>query len=432
LAKERIGILGGSFNPIHQRHIDIAAAALHPPAGKGAAPSCFAPSGKAEPSGVVAHPVKADSRLHRVIFLPTGNPPHKHHDLAPAEHRFEMTRLAVQGKPGFNASRMELDREGVIYTLDTLRQLRKQYPEAELVYIIGEDTLLDLPNWRQPDQVFALCRFLVCRRPTTGADTGSLLRELEARGARFTFLPLPPVDISATHLRGALAMGLEPADLCPQALEYIRIMGLYGVPPSPPGAGDMYPALRQILTDKRFLHSLLVAGVSRHLARVHGQDENAAALAGLLHDCAKCTPLDELQRIAGQHRLLLDRETLQSQNLLHGPVGAALAESRYHVDDPNILSAISCHTTGKVGMMPLDMILFLADKIEPSRFLYPALTEVRALAEQNLVAAMECMLQSTLRHVTAQKAIPHPSTRQVADWLTRLDTQKSRRSEPYE
>jgi len=408
LTRERIGILGGSFNPIHHRHTDIAAAALNTPS-HGAA-----------------------GRLSRVIFLPTCNPPHKHHDLAPAEHRFEMTRLAVLGKPGFTASRMELDRTGVTYTLDTLRLLHKQHPDAELVYIIGEDTLLDLPNWHQPAQVFALCRFLVCRRLTGEADMGPLLRELEARGARFTFLPLPPVNISATNIREALAAGLEPADLCPQVMEYIRIMGLYGVSPSPPGAGAAYRMLRRILTDKRLLHSLLVSDTARHLARHHGQGEDAAALAGLLHDCAKCMPLSQLQKLAAEHRLLLDRETLQSQNLLHGPVGAALAESRYHVSDPNILSAISCHTVGKVGMLPLDMILCLADKIEPSRLLHPAMAEVRALAEQNLIAAMERMLQATLRHVAAQKIHPHPSTRQVADWLARLAVPINKRSERHE
>lgn len=409
--------MGGSFNPIHRRHIDIAEAALRKPGGSAASPRKRPPP---------------DGGLNRVIFMPTGNPPHKRHDLAPAEHRFEMTRLAIMGKTGFTASRMELDREGVIYTLDTLRLLRKQHPDAELIYIIGEDTLLDLPNWHQPDQIFALCRFLVCRRLTGDEDTGPLLRELETRGADFTFLPLPPADTSATGIRAALAAGKETADISPQVMEYIRIMGLYGVPASPPGADAAYADLRQILTDKRLLHSLLVAGTARRLAGLHGQATDTAALAGLLHDCAKCMPLSQLQVLAGQHRLLLDRETLQSQNLLHGPVGAALAESRYHVSDTNILSAIACHTTGKVGMLPLDMILFLADKIEPSRYFHPDMAEVRALAEQSLIAAMERMLDSSLRYVTAQKTRLHPSSRQVADWLARLAAQERKRSEPDE
>lgn len=400
--KERIGVMGGSFNPIHSRHLDLAASAL------------------------------TEANLSRVLFLPTGNPPHKKAGLAPAEDRFEMTRLALIGKPLFTASRMELERTGVIYTLDTLRLLKNQFPSAELFYIIGEDTLLDLPNWHQPDQVFPLCHFLVCRRLTDNAAAHPLRRELEARGARFTFLSLPPMDISSSTIRQSLSQAEEPDGLLPQVMEYIRIMGLYGVPASPAPAAALYPALKAALSDKRLLHSLLVAYTARDLAQRHGQDPETAALTGLLHDCAKCLPLAELQRIAKEQRLLLDKETLASQNLLHGPVGAALAQTRYGIDDPNILSAIGCHTVGKVGMLPLDMILYLADKIEPSRTLYPALLEVRALAREDLVKAMNRMVQSTLEYVIAQKTAPHPNTQRVADWLARLTPEESKRSEAHE
>ncbi|MEG2207647.1 MAG: nicotinate-nucleotide adenylyltransferase, partial [Clostridia bacterium] len=136
MPKERIGLMGGSFNPIHERHLEIAACAM------------------------------SEQRLDRVIFLPTGNPPHKHAELAEAEQRFEMTRLAISGVSGFSVSRIELDREGIIYTVDTLTRLQDKLPNAEFFYIIGEDTLHDLPNWRKPDKVFTLCRFLVCRRTT--------------------------------------------------------------------------------------------------------------------------------------------------------------------------------------------------------------------------------------------------------------------------
>lgn len=402
MPKERVGIMGGSFNPIHQRHLDIAAAALE------------------------------EARLSRVLFLPTGNPPHKRADLANPEHRFEMTRLMVLGKQSFTASRLEVDREGVIYTVDTLSLLQKQFPGAELFYLIGEDTLLDLLSWRQPDQVFSMCRFLVCRRSSKDAEAHPQVKEMEARGAKFTFLSLPPVDISATAIREKLAKGQAPVELAPQVLEYIRIMGLYGGDPSPPNAAVMYPTLRQALSDKRLNHSLLVAATARQLATVHHLDADAAALSGLLHDCAKCLPLHVLQQIAREHRLLLDKETLQSENLLHGPVGAVLAEDVYGVHNPNVLSAIACHTTGKVGMLPLDMALFLADKIEPSRRPYPALDEVRLLANTSLIEAMRYSLGSTLAYVQAQKVAPHPLTRRVSDWLGRLQTQQNQRSEVHE
>ncbi|NCB32256.1 MAG: nicotinate-nicotinamide nucleotide adenylyltransferase, partial [Clostridia bacterium] len=116
MAKERIGLMGGSFNPIHNRHLELAVCAMR------------------------------EAKLSRVFFIPTGNPPHKHEGLAPAEQRYEMTRLATLRFPGFEATRVELDRPGIIYTLDTLLQLKKQYKDADFDYIIGEDTMLDLPN----------------------------------------------------------------------------------------------------------------------------------------------------------------------------------------------------------------------------------------------------------------------------------------------
>lgn len=390
MPKERIGIMGGSFNPIHVRHIEMAVSA------------------------------RREFDLERIIFLPTGNPPHKRAGLEDAEDRYEMTRLAVYGMPGFTASRMELDREGIIYTVDTLGRLQKQMPDTAIDYIIGEDTLVDLPNWRKADKVFTMCRFLVCCRSSEEIRTHPSVEALQKRGATFAFLTLPPSDVSSTGIRAGLEAGADAAYLPPQVEEYIRLMGLYGLKASPAGAARFYPKLRQALSEKRLVHSLLVAHTARKLARIHGVNEDRAALAGLLHDCAKCLPLSAMQHIARENRLILDKETLQSGNLLHGPVSAVVAEKEYGVTDPIVLSAIRCHTTGKVGMLPLDMIVFLSDKIEPSRRSYPALEEVRTLAQKDLAAAMLHSLKSTLEYVRSQNTEPHPQTQQVADWLQRI------------
>ncbi len=390
MPKERIGIMGGSFNPIHLRHMEMAVCA------------------------------KREFDLERMIFLPTGNPPHKRAGLEDAEDRYEMTRLAVHGMPGFTASRMEIDREGIIYTVDTLGRMQKQMPDTAIDYIIGEDTLVDLPNWRKADKVFTMCRFLVCCRSSDEIRNHPSVAQLEARGASFAFLTLPPSEVSSTAIREKLEKGEDAPELPPQVEEYIRLMGLYGQKASPAGAAQLYPKLREALSDKRLVHSLLVAHTARKLARSHGVNEDRAAMAALLHDCAKCLPLSEMQRIARENRLLLDKETLQSGNLLHGPAGAVVAEKEYGVTDPIILSAIRCHTTGKVGMLPLDMIVFLSDKIEPSRRSYPALEEVRRLAQKDLGAAMLHSLQSTLDYVSSQNTEPHPLTRQVAEWLQRI------------
>lgn len=389
LATECIGLMGGSFNPIHQRHIDMARCALN------------------------------DCALRCVCFLPTGNPPHKNAELAPAEDRYEMTRLALMREDGMTASRIELDRRGVIYTYDTLLLLRRERPNAELCYIIGEDTLLQLPTWHKPDQVFAMCRFLVCSRDTRDASAQPLCAELAARGARFTFLSLPPKDVSATAIRQKLMLGEFPDELAPQVAEYIRLCGLYGVAPSPANGAALYAKLRNELGERRLLHSVLVAATARRLARRYGLDEGEAALAGLLHDCAKALPLDRLQAVARENRLPLDSQTMHSESLLHAPVSAVLAQREYGVTDPAVLSAIRCHTTGRVGMQPLDMVVFVADKIEPSRRDYPALAELRALAEYDLAAAVRCSLASTQEYIHEERGSLHPIAAQVSEWLAR-------------
>lgn len=394
MARERIGIMGGSFNPIHERHLALAACAL------------------------------AHCELDRVLFIPTGNPPHKREGLAPAEHRYEMTRLAVLRAPRCEASRIELEREGVIYTLDTLRQLRRQRPQAELFFIVGEDTLADLPNWHEPDKVFALCTFLVSPRSTEHPEALPVCEELARRGAKLLFLPLSPQNVSATAIREKLRLGEPTPELPTQVTEYIRIMGLYGAPPSPPGAAALYPRLRQRLSDRRLLHSLLVAATARDLAHRHHIDEDAAAMAGLLHDCAKCMSLPALQKVVREQRLLVDKQTLASENLLHSAVGSALAESEYGVTDENVLSAIRCHTAGKVGMLPLDMALWLADKVEPSRKPFPALAEIRRLSQISLIDAMDYAIHQNVQYVEQSGGSVYPPTYQVADWLDRLTQSK--------
>ncbi len=394
MPKEKIGLMGGSFNPIHERHLEMAACALR------------------------------EGKLDRVLFLPTGNPPHKKTGLEDAEHRYEMTRLAVSGIAGFEPCRVELERKGTIYTVDTLAILKKQYPNAEMYYIIGEDTFFDLPNWRKPDKVFELTRFLVCRRDTHDPEEDPRCGKMRKMGCKYAFLSLPPRDVSSTAVRAELQAGGDPDELKPQVIEYIQLMGLYGGKPIPAIGEAAYAKLKKSLSDKRLMHSLLVSWTARRLARIHGIDEEAAVTAALLHDCAKCMPLGEMQQIARDHRLLLDKITIQNGNLLHGPVGAVVAERDYGVTDPNVLAAIRCHTTGKVGMLPLDMIVFLSDKIEPSRRSYPALEEVRRLAQESLPAAMRHSLRSTLDYVKSQKGVPHPATQRVADWLERLLAQQ--------
>ena len=196
---QRIGLMGGSFNPIHRGHVNLARTALD--------------EGCAE----------------RVLFLPTGNPPHKKSGLADKLDRLAMVRLAIEGEADMDVCREEVDREGVIYTVDTLGILKERMPDADFSYIIGADSLRALHTWKRPETLITLCRFLVVMRPGEGeSETLEAAQLWRSRGAEIGFLRMAPMDISSTEIRRRVAAGEPVGDLVPDGVAaYIRAHGLY-------------------------------------------------------------------------------------------------------------------------------------------------------------------------------------------------------------
>lgn len=392
MARERIGIMGGTFDPIHQGHIRMAQCALESLA------------------------------LDRVLMLPSGNPPHKP-DITPAEDRYRMVCAACADMPGLIPCREEIDRSGVIYTVDTLSILQEKYPKAELYYLIGADTLMELHNWRRYETVLTLCTFVVCPRSWTYTpqQLNGERKRLTALGGRFVFLDMDTVDVSSTQARQAIRAGENLPELPVQVRQYARVAGLYGAPQRLPDGPKWLGMLFEDLSIKRFSHTLAVADTARRLALLHHLDADRAETAGLLHDCAKCLPLKAMQRIARENRLTEDERILESGALLHSVVGAHLARTKYGCEDDEVLHAILSHTTGRPGMSPLAMAVWLADTIEPTRAPYPLLDKVRMLSSLSLPRAMIVSLEGTLQHVRRKGDEVHPATLDTLAWLRTLD-----------
>ena len=391
MAKERIGIMGGSFDPIHQGHIRMAQHALE------------------------------SQQLDRVLMLPSGNPPHKP-DITPAEHRWRMVCAACAGIPGLIPCREELDRTGVIYTVDTLSRLQEKYPKAELFYLIGADMLMRLHRWYRLEDVLQMCTFIVF--PRTSAYTPQQLNEerkkLTAMGARILLMDMEVLDASSTDARQAIQEGGSTPQLPIAVRQYAQAAGLYGAELRIPQGPQWLEMLFQDLTVKRFAHTLAVADTARRLALLHGLDPLKAEIAGLLHDCSKCLPLEEMQRIARENHLTEDESILESGALLHSVVGAYLARTKYGCEDEEVIQAILSHTTGKAGMSRLDMAVWLADTIEPTRAPYPLLDKTRMLAGLSLEKAMITSLEGTLQHVRKKGDAVHPATLETLDYLKSL------------
>lgn len=205
--KRKAGILGGTLNPIHYGHLMIAEQAY------------------------------CRFGLDYVIFMPSGNPPHKTGDFIPAGiHRENMTKLAIADNPHFCYSDMELKREGLIYTSDTLRILCREHPDTEYYFILGADSLFSLEQWHEPEEVLKRCVIIAAGRPDlfqpehqSGHDILVRIRYLEQKyNCRIHYMDSPLFEISSSAIRTRISNGESVRYLIPADVEqYIHAHDLY-------------------------------------------------------------------------------------------------------------------------------------------------------------------------------------------------------------
>jgi len=196
-----IGVLGGTFDPIHNGHL------------------------------LMAEEVRARLNLTVVLFVPAGQPWLKvDSPISAAEHRAQMVRLAIAGKPYFKLSTMEIERAGPTYTVDTIAELRAQLGEGdELFFIMGRDNLSELPQWKEPSRLVEMCYLVTVPRPgSPSPDLKALEAVLPGLSQRVMLMEKPKVDISASVIRDCVVRGLSIDHLVPQPVsKYIREHGLY-------------------------------------------------------------------------------------------------------------------------------------------------------------------------------------------------------------
>jgi nicotinate-nucleotide adenylyltransferase len=199
----RIGVFGGTFDPIHFGHL------------------------------IVAEQCREQAGLTQVWFVPAARPPHKlDRPLTRFEQRVEMIELAIAGQPAFQIDELEKHRAGPSYTADTLEELRRRHPGNEFWLLIGSDTLVDLPHWRDPARVAAQAGLLVAGRPGHSippeAEVRSLLKVADGAPLRYQAIESPLIDISSRDLRRRVAGGRTIRYLLPRAVDsYIREKRLY-------------------------------------------------------------------------------------------------------------------------------------------------------------------------------------------------------------
>jgi len=365
----KIGIMGGTFDPIHFGHLKIASSA------------------------------KSEYHLDKVIFLTSGNPPHKRDKtILDAKIRHIMVKLAIDGIDGFEASDYEVNRKEYSYSVNTLKHFRETMPDDELFFIIGGDSLRDFHKWYQPDEILKLCTLLVYDR-NGGEHTSDFSKPIS--GAT--------IDISSTEIRKKLENGEDVSAFIPPAvLEFIESNNIYKKKPA------MEEHLKTLLTPARYQHSIGVMETAVELAKIYGADVEKARIAGLLHDNAK--NLDNMYERARDLEADLDEFELKSPPLVHAKLGAETAKIEFGITDPEILDSIKWHTIGRKGMTLLEKIIFVADLTEPGRD-FPDAEPLRELSRKNLDQAVSECIKSTILVNRKRGNVIHPNAFSILEEL---------------
>lgn len=393
----RIGIMGGTFDPIHLGHLAAAEGALHL------------------------------GGLDQVVFLPNGQPLHKEGVVVtPAAHRANMVRLAIASNPRFSFSDLELRRGGASYTLFTVREFQRENPGAEVRFIIGMDSLEAIETWHEYRTLLREVDLLVVNRPGYGERAGAVRQRLGPElTRRIRVVELPGIDLSASDLRSRAARGASLRYLVPEpALEYMRQNGLYGVALRAVGSADrpwaplaeLESALTARLSPERLAHTRRVRESAIALAAGARLPPQAVEVAALMHDFAR--EMDPGLLLAEAHRLglIIDPAEEEQPVLLHGPVAAGLLAEMGLVGEPGVLAAIRWHTTGRAGMSALERLIWLADYMEPGRR-FAGAEKIRSLARQDSGRALLLALEQTILHAIGQGWPLHTCTVQARNWL---------------
>ncbi len=392
---ERIGIYGGAFNPPHIGHIDAARCA-------------------ADRIG-----------LSKLFMIPTCESPHKQmpKNSPDPQQRLKMLSCAIEKEENFGVSDLELQRGGKSYTWQTVEQIKKQYPGSELILLMGTDMFLSFLSWREPDKILADASIGVMYRGEPG-EKESVARQkdiLQARGAKVYLVENSAIDISSTELRRLLVFQCAAPFLPAQVNAYIQEHALYGANESyrDLSISDLEQVCADLLNPNRVAHVLGCRKVAVELARLWGEDENAAARAALLHDITKALSGEQQLTLCREYGIIPDNFSSKNLKIIHALTGSYVAD-RIFGESEAVVSAIRWHTTGKANMNMLEKIVYVADYIEPCRK-FDGVDRLRQLAYTDIDEALRLGLTMTIDLLVSQgRAV----SQQSIEALTYLDHYK--------
>ena len=392
---ERIGIYGGTFNPPHLGHMLAARQAVRL------------------------------LRLDRLLLIPDRSAPHKvlPEGSASPEERMQMLRLAAAGIEKAEVSDIELRREGTSFTYLTILELKQQYPNTELVLIMGTDMFLSFDKWRETKIITDHAALGVLYRGEKGekAAIDAKKAEMEANGVKVELIENEVTAISSTDLRRMLVFGCAEPFLPEGVGAYIREKGLYGTGRDYRNLSEeeLEQVVVSLLKPNRVAHVLGCRDMAVELAKRWGADVTDAARAGLLHDITKAIDGPLQLTLCSEYGTMLNDFSRRYPKTLHALTGSLVAD-RIFGEKETVVNAIRHHTTGKADMSLLEKIIYIADYVEPNRTI-AGVDQLRHLAFTDLDAALKMGLQMTVSYLNEQGSEVSPESREALAWLTGKD-----------
>jgi len=373
----KLGILGGSFNPVHLGHLYL------------------------------ADKVFTALNLDRIVFVPAYCSPFKQNAKDPgctAEDRIDMLASAIAGESRYAIDDCEIKRGGVSYTVDTLGEIIERYQPAGKPYlIIGDDIIADFHKWRDSDRILQTADIVIAKRIGSTASASF----------PHTLINNDAMEISSQFIRASIPGNGGWRSLVPAGVKVIiEDRNLYGCGQAEPdedcSAANILrieAAVRQNISVERFLHSRSTALQASDMCRRFGLNPAAGYLAGIAHDYAKQTDNKQLMKIVKSAGLPISQLEKDKPNLLHGKAGAILLRDRLYIHNKDVLEAVSLHTSGSDKMGPLAKIIYIADKTESTRIIDPALRKLCSTGsrEADLEKILFAVVEKTVVKLQSRK-----------------------------
>lgn len=388
---ERIGLYGGTFNPPHIGHIQAAKCAVE------------------------------SQKLDKLLLIPANIAPHKDiPEVSPTpQQRLEMLRIAAEELDRVEVSDIELRRNGVSYTWQTVEQLAESHPDAQLVLFMGTDMFLSFRKWRETKKITDKASLAVFYRGEKQEKKAirEEKAELERMGVSVELVENDVVPISSTDVRRLAAFGCAGPFLAAGVMSYIQDNSLYDcnadyrhLP-----MDVLEKTVIGLLNPNRVKHVLGCRDTCIELAEKWGANVTDAGRAGMLHDVTKALPGHLQLALCREYGVPLSAFAQENPKTLHALTGSLVAE-RIFGENPAVVDAICCHTTGKAGMNLLEKILYVADYMEPNRD-FPGVERLRELAFSDIDGALVLGLEMTLDHLNEQGSVLSPESAEALAYM---------------